>query len=153
MKHPIQSSCNKFLRTVFKTDNQAQLEIKMEENKILTLDQLLFLEMSLTMFKIYKNTYPSALQNLFHISSSTRSTRSRNNLISETPRIKLTKQALSYKGPHIWKHIPNFVKYSNENDAIFRTYNVFKSHLTSFLLSIGPHESKRVVDEILYSIV
>ena len=153
MKNSIQRSCNKFLKTIFKTNNETQLAIKMEQNKILSLDQLLFLEIGLSMFKIHLHTYPSALQNLFSTTTLSRVTRSRNVLRFETPRIQLTKPALSYKGPHIWKNIPNFVKFCNEDGETFRSVNDFKSHLISFLLSIGIVESNRIVDEILNSIV
>ena len=105
------------------------------------------------MFKIYNYTFPSALQNLFTPISQNRITRSGRRLTSETPRIQLTKQALGYKGPYIWRHIPDFVKYSNEETKTFRKINDFKANLQTFLLSIGIAESKRIIDEILNSIV
>ena len=102
---------------------------------------------------IYSPTYPYALQNLFSTTTLFPVTRSINVLRSEAPRIQLTKQALGYKGPHIWKNIPNFFKFCNENDEVLHSFNDFKSHIISFLLSIGIAESKRVVDEILNSII
>ena len=153
MQTSIQRSCNRFLKIALKTTDQVQLESRMEENKILSLDQLLFLEISISMFKIYNYTFPSALQNLFTPISQNRITRSGRRLTSETPRIQLTKQALGYKGPYIWRHIPDFVKYSNEETKTFRKINDFKANLQTFLLSIGIAESKRIIDEILNSIV
>ena len=148
LKNSLIRSCNRFLQMIFKTRSHSQLESKMEAKNILSLDQLLFLEIGLTMFKIYNNSYPSALTNLFTPLSEPRITRSRNRFLSDTPRIQLTKQALGFKGPKIWDYIPNFVKYSNGDGTFYRTLNDFKTHLRSYIVSVGIPESKRIINEI-----
>ena len=152
LKNSIQRSSDRFLKMIFKTHDQAELEIKMEEKNVLSLDQLLFLEIGLTMFKIYNNTYPAALANLFTPLPQHSNSRSHNSLSSDIPRIQLTKQALGFKGPKIWNNIADFVKYSNGDgtptNRTYRSYKEFKTHLRTYILSIGITESTRIINEI-----
>ena len=147
-KNSVQKSCDKFLKIAFKTNDQIILEQKMENKEILTTDQLLFLELGLSMYKIYNHTYPSAITSFFSSNSRTKTLRSRNRLYSSTPRIQTTKQALGYKGPYIWRHIPDFVKYKNESNEEFRSFADFKNNLRTFIVTAGIYECSRAITGI-----
>ena len=160
LKYSIQRSCDRFLQMALKTD-QTNLESKMEENNILSVDQLLFLEIGLSMYNLYNDTYPTALTELFtpavpNPSLTNRPSRNQDRnqdtnqdrFTSEKPRIQLTKQALGYKGPIIWGKIPSFVKYINDIESEYRSYNDFKTNLRTYNLSAGIQHSKELICEI-----
>ena len=134
------------MKIALKTNEQTILEQKMENKEI---SSLLFLELGLSMYKIYNHTYPSAISSFFSSNSRSMSLRSRNRLYSSTPRIQTTKQALGHKGPYIWRHIPDFVKYKNESIEEFRSFADFKNNLRTFILTAGIHECSRVITGIL----
>ena len=144
-----QKTCDKFLKIALKTNDQTILEQKMENKEISSTDQLLFLELGLSMYKIYNHTYPSAISSFFSSNSRSMSLRSRNRLYSSTPRIQTTKQALGHKGPYIWRHIPDFAKYKNESNEEFRSFADFKNNLGTFILTAGIYECSRVITGIL----
>ena len=150
IKNSIQKTCNQFISMIFKSNNKNLLELKMEENNIMSIEQLLFLNIGLTMFKIQTGSYPSTLANLIVQPTRTRITRSRNRLQSENSRIQLTKQALAYKGPRFWNEIPDFVKFSNGERTTYRTLNDFKKNLKSYINSIGIDETNRITNEIFH---
>ena len=134
----------------FKTNDQNLLELKMEENQLFTIDQLFFLNIGLTMFKIQEGSYPRTLANLIPQTTHTRNTRSRNRLQSENNRIQLTKQALAFKGPRLWNQIPDFVKYSNGDGTTYRTFNDFKNNLKTYINSLGNQETNRIIGETFH---
>ena len=55
-KNSIQRSCDSFLNMAFSTNNPDIMRSKMIEKRILTIDQLLFLEIGITMQKIHNKT-------------------------------------------------------------------------------------------------
>ena len=134
-----------------KTSSTDQLRQEMEKNEILSIDQLLFLEIGLNMYKIYNKTFPNVLSDFFKPVTHTRTLRRNRGLSGDTPRIQLTKQALDYKGPIIWDNIPNFVKYSSEEGNVFRPFKDFKNNLKTFILSIGIAEIKAIVDTLVHN--
>ena len=150
-KLSLQRSCNRFLQMALKTFSTDHLHEEMERNKILSIDQLLLLEIGLNMFKIHNETFPSALTDFFTSTTRTRTLRSGRGLIGDIPRIQSTKQALGFKGPIIWSNIPNFVKYSSEEGSVLRQYNDFKNNLKSYILSIGISESKVIIDTLIHN--
>ena len=103
------------------------------------------------MYKIYNQNFPTALSDFFTPTTRTRTLRSGTGFIGDRPRIQTTKQALGYKGPIIWSHIPNFVKYKSEHGSDFREYNDFKINLKTFILSLGIIECKAIIDSLMHN--
>ena len=149
MKNSLQRSCNRFLKMALKCPAHL-LSDKMKDFKILSIDQLFLLEIGLAMFKLYNNSFPTALTNLFTPTTTAMTTRSRNKYTLSAPRIQLTKQSFNYKGPTIWNKIPDEIKYSNRSEGSFRSFKDFKTHLKSHILSMGSTQSSFILSQIYH---
>ena len=149
IKNSLQRSCNRFLKMALKCPDHLLSE-KMKEYKILSIDQIFLLEIGLAMFKLYNNSFPTALTNLFTPTTTAMATRSRSRYTLSAPRIQLTKQSFNYKGPTIWNKIPDEIKYSNRSDSSFRTFKAFKTRLKSHILNMGITQSSFILNQIYY---
>ena len=148
-KDSIQRSCDHFLQMVFPNPD---LRLSMVSNKILSVDQILFQEIAMTMFMIHNGSFPRCFNELFVETSHSMSTRSNRSFNLENPRIQLTKQSLNYKGTLVWNKIPNNVKYvRNSHPLQLFSKETFKNKLREFLLTEGPVATKHHLSEILYS--
>ena len=96
-------------------DDNAQLELKMKEKGFLSVDQILFIELGMSMYQIFNNTFLVAFENFFETLSHQMVTRQRRRFNLGNPRIQLTNQTINYTGQRIWNYIPNEVKYSNHS--------------------------------------
>ena len=114
----------------------------MKTKRLLTIDQLLFFELAKLMYyKVYPNDCPESLSELFVRINNTRTTRSRRNYYSSTPRIQLTRQSLNYRGNIVWEKIPYHVKYTNnETSPIFQNFISFKYLLKEYILDSGDED-------------
>ena len=74
----------------------------MISNQILSVDQILFQEIAMTMYKIHNGSFPRCINEFFIETPHPMSTRSNRSLNLENPRIQLTKQSLNYKGNLVW---------------------------------------------------
>ena len=152
IKNSIQRSCDKFLKMTFSISNPQALRHKMNVHQILSIDQILFLEIGMAMQKIHNKSFPTCFNDFFTQTSHAMSTRSNRSFNVDRPRIELTKQSLNYKGTLVWNKIPNTVKYIRcSNPPQLYPNNVFKSQLKNFLLSEGPVAITFYLNEILYS--
>ena len=128
----------------------------MLDHRLLSINQLLFYEIALDMYKIHNKMLPNCFTELFGSASHRMTTRSRNRLASERPRIQLTKQAITFKGPFIWNKIPNSVKYcSTDNTTVttqFRSFQSFKDSLKDFILNTGPNTIGFYISQILHPV-
>ena len=105
----------------------------MNEHKIFSIDQILFLEIGMTMLKIHNKSFPSCFDDFFTETSHSMITRSNRSFNTVTPRIQLTKQSLNYKGNMVWNKIPNAVKYAkNSVPPQLNSNNIFKNKLKDF---------------------
>ena len=151
-KNAIQRSCDSFLKMTFSTSNPNVLRSKMIEKRLLTIDQLLFFEIGLTMLKIRNKSFPSCFNDFFTETSHSMNTRSNRSFNIDHPRIELTKQSLNYKGNMEWSKIPNAVKYLRNSDPPeLNSINVFKEKLKDFVLAEGPSAISFHLNQILYS--
>ena len=150
-KNSIQRSCDSFLKMAFSTNNPDIMRSKMIEKRILTIDQLLFLEIGITMQKIHNKTFPACFNDFFIETSHSMNTRSNRSFNVDRPRIQLTKQSLNFKGNMVWSKIPNAVKYVRNSDPPeLHSNTIFKKNLIDFLLSEGPIAISFYLSQILY---
>ena len=98
------------------------LEESCDRLKILSFDEIVFLNKAKIMYKIANNIAPMYLINLFQrrnasddTISNLRSVANRNFLIPK-PKLNLFKNSLSYSGAIIWNSIPLEIKNSNSLD-------------------------------------
>ena len=156
MKNSLEKTSKQFLKMVFANNNSEYIQQQMIEHRLLSIDQLLFFEVAIDMYKIHNKMLPICFTELFQSSSHRMTTRSRNHFTSERPRIQLTKQAFNYKGPFIWNKIPNSVKYSSaDNPSLntqFRSLQNFKDHLKDFILNTGASAIGFYISQILHPI-
>ena len=129
---------------VFANHDSDYIQQLMVDNRLLSIDQMLFYEIALDMYKIHNKMLPNCFTELFASPSHRMITRSRNRLASECPRIQLTKQAITFKGTFIWNKIPYSVKYcSTDNTNVttqFRSFQSFKDNLKDYILNTGPSQ-------------
>ena len=152
IKNSIQRSCDNFLKMIFSTNNSCVIRQHMIEHKLLTVDQMLFYEIGLTMHKLHTKTFPDCFSEFFTENSHAMITRSNRFFNIEKPRIQLTKQSLNYKGNLVWQNIPNSVKYiRGTSPPELVSINLFKANLKEFLLAEGPMAINFYLSEILYS--
>ena len=117
-----------------------------------SVDQLLFQEIGITMFKIHSGTFPSCFNEFFTETTHQMSTRSNRNYNCDRPRIQTTKQSLNYKGTLVWNKIPNNVKYAKNTLPLqLVSDNIFKKNLKEYILAEGPSAIGLYLSEILYS--
>ena len=96
-----------------------QLEEACDNLKILSFDEIVFLNKAKMMYKIAYNIAPSYLINLFQMRnvsddtiSSLRSVANKNFLVPK-PKLNLFKNSLTYSGAIIWNSIPLEIKNSS----------------------------------------
>ena len=136
----------------FSTSNPEVLRNKMIEHKILTVDQILFLEIGKIMQNIHNKSFPACFNDFFPETSHSMNTRSNRTFNVDCPRIQLTKQSLNFKGNLVWNKIPNSVKHARNSDPPELHSNaVFKEKVKNFILSEGPAAISFYLSQILYS--
>ncbi len=92
-------------------------------NKILTINDIYHLQVSLFMYRYTNNLLPRTFNNYFRLSSDVhqRSTRFSHNIRLERFRLKLKECSLKISGPNIWNRLePEFKKSFNINSFKFR---------------------------------
>ena len=152
MKNSIQRSCYNFLKMIFSTNNPDIIIQHMLNHKLLSVDQMLFFEVGLTMFKIHVKSFPECFNQFFSETTHIMSTRSNRFFNIDNPRIQLTKQSLNYKGNLVWQKIPNSVKYVRGIIPVqLVSFSLFKKNLREFILAEGPTAINFYLSEILYS--
>ena len=67
----------------------------MIDHKLLTVDQMLFQEIGMTMLKIHNKSFPDCFNEFFIETTHAMSTRSNRTFDLDKPRIQLTKQSLN----------------------------------------------------------
>ena len=104
-------------------DEYTHLDEARDNLKILSFDEIVFLNKEKVMYKIANNIAPSYLINLFQMRSasddtitSLRSVTNKNFLIPK-PKLNLFKNSLSYSGAIIWNSIPLEIKTSKSLDS------------------------------------
>ena len=149
MKNSIQRSCNHFLKLLSPLPDIRDIA---EMHQILSVDQLLFQEIGITMFKIHNNLFPSCFNEFFTETVHRMTTRSNRSFNHDRARIQLTKQSLNHKGNSVWNKIPWNVKYiKNSQPPQFVSINTFKNNLKEYLLVEGPTAIGFYLSDILYS--
>ena len=104
-------------------DEYTHLDEARDNLKILSFDEIVFLNKAKIMYKVANNMAPSYLINLFQMRSasddtitSLRSVTNKNFLIPK-PKLNLFKNSLSYSGAIIWNCIPLEIKTSKSLDS------------------------------------
>ena len=104
-------------------DEYTHLDEARDNLKILSFDEIVFLNKAKVMYKVANNIAPSYLINLFQMRSasddtitSLRSVTNKNFLIPK-PKLNLFKNSLSYSGATIWNSIPLDIKTSKSLDS------------------------------------
>ena len=104
-------------------DEYTHLDEARDNLKILSFDEIVFLNKAKIMYKVANNIAPSYLINLFQMRSasndtitSLRSVTNKNFLIPK-PKLNLFKNSLSYSGAIIWNSIPLEIKTSISLDS------------------------------------
>ena len=104
-------------------DEYTHLDEARDNLKILSFDEIVFLNKAKIMYKVANNIAPSYLINLFQMRSasndtitSLRSVTNKNFLIPK-PKLNLFKNSLSYSGAIIWNSIPLEIKTSKSLDS------------------------------------
>ena len=154
LRKSLEKTSERFLKMVFANNSTDYIQQTMVDHRLLSIDQLLFNEIAVDMYKMHTKMLPECFNELFTTPSHRMTMRSRNQLSGERPRIQLTKQAFNFKGPFIWNKIPNSVKYGNLDDATllrqFRSFPNFKEKLKDFILNTGPSAIGFYVSQILH---
>ena len=156
MRKSLEKTSEQFLKMVFANNNTEYIRQKMIDHRLLSIDQLLFYEIAIDMYKIHNKMLPHCFSELFTNSSHGMARGSRNHSTGERPRIQLTKQAINFKGPFIWRKIPNSVKYCSQENAPletqFRSFQNFKEKLKDFILNTGPGAIGFYISQILHPV-
>ena len=138
LKNSIQRSCDQFIKMALNIYDSSQLNTMMKEQKLLTIDQVLFVEIGFAMFKIHNNMFPTPINDFFTKPSHQMTTRSRRNFLLGKPRIELTRQSVNFRGIKIWNNIPVAVKYINcHHPTTYRSLKSFKKRLTNYVTERG----------------
>ena len=149
LKNSIQRSCENFLKFISPTSDVRNVAAI---HNVLSVDQLLFQEIGMAMFKIHNGSFPRCFNDFFTETTHQMSTRSNRSYNCDRPRIQLTKQSLNYKGTLVWNKIPRSVKYiKNSHPLQLVSNNTFKNNLKEFILTEGPVSIGLYLSEILYS--
>ena len=127
----IQRIANKFIRIIYNLHYRDSVTNIMQENNIMTIDQLSNLEMACFMHKYTKNKLPNSFNNYFSknlLNGNNKSiTRTQSQFFPLYCRLELTKQSLKYKGPFTWNKIPLDIKQINSYEKFRKTLQI---HLT-----------------------
>ena len=151
LKNTIENICQRFLKMTLPHANSNNIHDMMAINQIMTVDQILFYEIAIIMFKIHNDIFPECFKSFFVPTMHQMTTRSRRCFSFDKPRIQLTKQALNYKGTIIWNNLPNDVKYSNNDNSrsSFKSLNAFKKSLKNFIINSGSMEISFILSQII----
>ena len=87
----------------------------MQDLKIFTIFDRIYLRKAKVMYKISKSKTPSYINEMFNfrqVNDNTTITRScaKNNFLISKPNKEIFKQSLTYSGPIIWNNLPNNIK-------------------------------------------
>ena len=85
---------------------------------ILTLDQLLFKDIAVVMYKQSKNKNPAVFSKIFVTNRSQYNTRSNSNIIPKFCSTIMCQQSISHRGPSLWSEEPTFFKIPEFHDSI-----------------------------------
>ena len=115
-------------------DEYTHLDEARDKLKILSFDEIVFLNKAKIMYKVANNIAPSYLINLFQMRSasddtitSLRSVTNKNFLIPK-PKLNLFKNSLSYSGAIIWNSIPLEIKASKSLDSFVNKCKAWMKH-------------------------
>ena len=85
----------------------------------LIIDQLLFKDIAVFMFKQNKNKNPSVFSKIFVINHSQYNTRNNSKIISKFCSTNVCQQSISHRGPSLWSKVPTSFKSQDLTIASF----------------------------------
>ena len=140
LRKKIQACANKFLRMIYFMSNRESVKPLMNENKILSVNQIFHLEIAKIMQRVTLKTIPVPFTDIFQnqLRTTTMVTRCSSNFFQLFTSFQKCQQSISYTGPKIWNALPLDIKGSPEMDTPNQQDNPSIDNDSLFSPSITP---------------
>ena len=115
----LQKLCDKFIRLACGRNRNSDITDIRQKYEILTIDQLLFKDIAVFMFKQNKNKNPSVFSKIFVTNHSQYNTRNNSKIIPKFCSTNVCQQSISHRGPSLWSKVPTFYKSQDLTIASF----------------------------------
>ena len=113
----LQKLCDKFIRLACGRNRNSDITDIRQKYEILTIDQLLFKDIAVFMFKQNKN--PSVFSKIFVTNHSQYNTRNNSKIIPKFCSTNVCQQSISHRGPSLWSKVPTSFKSQDLTIASF----------------------------------
>ena len=115
----LQQLCNKFIRMTFGLKRNYNVNEIMSKYEILNINQMLFKEINVLMFKQNIGKNPIVFLDVFTKATSNYNTRNKSKYIPKLYFNSLCQQSISYRGPMFWHKVPNSLKNKKQSLGSF----------------------------------
>ena len=111
--------CDKFIRLACGRNRNSDITDIRQKYEILTIEQLLFNDIAVFMFKQSKNKNPSVFSKIFVTNYLQYNTRNNSKIIPKFCSTNMCHQSISHRGPSLWSKVPSFFKSRDLTTASF----------------------------------
>ena len=108
--YKLQKLCNRFIRLIFGLKRNSDVSCVMKEHNILNINQILFKDVNIFMFKQCNGSNPSVFNEVFAKTVSKYGTRNRSDYMPKLYCNTLCQQSISYRGPASWNKVSSSLK-------------------------------------------
>ena len=115
----LQKMCDKFIRLACGRNRNSDTTDIRQKYEILTIDQLLFEDIAVFMFKQSKNINPSLFSKIFVTNHSQYNTTNNSKIIPKFCSTNMCQQSISHRGPSFWSKVPTSFKSQDLTIASF----------------------------------
>ena len=109
----LQIFCDKFIRLACGRNRNSDITDIRQTYEILTLDQLLFKDITAFMYKQSKNKNPAVFSEIFVTNRSQYNTKNNSNIIPKFCSTNMSQQSISHRGPALWSKVSTSFKSQN----------------------------------------
>ena len=117
----LQKMCNIFIRLACGRNRNSDITDIRQKYEILPIDQLLFKDMAVFMFKQSKNTNPAVLSKIFVTNRLQYNTRNNSKMIPKFRATNMCQQSISHCGTALWSKVPTSFK---SQDLMIASFNL-----------------------------
>ena len=115
----LQKLCDKFIRLACGRNRNSDITDIRQKYEILTIDQLLFKDIAVFLFKQSKNKNPLVFSKIFVTNHSQYNTRNNSKIIPKFCSTNMCQQSISHRGPSLWSKVPTSFKSQDLTIASF----------------------------------
>ena len=117
----LQKLCDKFIRLAYGRNRNSDITDIRQKYEILTIDQLLFKDIAVFMFKQNKNKNLSVFSKFFVTNHSQYNTRNNSKIIPKFCSTNVCQQFISHRGPSLCSKVPSSF---NSQDLTIASFNL-----------------------------